>query len=253
MPPVSIDCSIGKYLSIRPAGAGDYDSLAGFHYRGPAPGPSSHWFALFDDHHRRRLLVPVAGIIVYRPPVPNLAIRNRVTGGFFAGLPRAAGLALLNEYARCISRVIIHPCYRGLGLASRLVRQTLPMTGAAMVEASGIMSCFNPFFRRAGMLEFRQPPDIKTERMKAALESVGIDECLWVDPRAVHERIDGLSLPQREFIERQMDDFLQKFARRRTMPPGIDRTEFILGKLAHPGNYYLWLNPDKPVPGMQIT
>lgn len=246
------DFSIKKYLMIRPCGLEAYHHLAGFHYRDSNLGPYTHLFALYDEHCRRKIMAPVVGVIVYRPPVPNLAIRNAATGGFFSGLPRSTGLSLLNTYVRCISRVIIDPRYRGLGLASRLVKETMPLTGAAMVEASSVMGMLHPFFERAGMIRFRQMPDVKTERMTAALETVGITEQLWVDAEQVHERIESLETPAREFIEKQMRDFLQKFAGQRNMPHSLKRTDFVLSKLGHRGHYYLWLNHEKSVPGLQV-
>ena len=246
-------CSIQKHLKIQPARIDTYEGLSSFHYRDKTLGPYTHLFAIYDEHPRRRIMAPVVGVIVYRPPVPNLAIRNAATGGFFSGLSLSAGLSLLNEHVRCISRVIIDPRYRGLGLASWLVKETMPLTGAATVEASSVMGCFHPFFRRAGMLEFRQPPDVKTERMAAALETIGIDEYLWIDTGQVHRRIESLNRQERGFIEKQMRDFLQKFQSQRNIPHRLERTDFVLSKLGPPGNYYLWFNPDKPVPGLEIA
>ncbi len=88
-------CSVQKHLEIRPAGMEAYKHLAGFHYRDTTLGPFTHLFAIVDEHCRRRLMAPAVGVIVYRPPVPNLGIRNTVTGGFFSGLDRSAGLSLL--------------------------------------------------------------------------------------------------------------------------------------------------------------
>lgn len=241
------ECTLRKYLIIRPAGTKAYEVLADFHYRDRRAGPHSHLFAIYDDHPCRQVTTPAAGVIVYRPPVPNLAIRNAVLDGRFSGLNRAAGLTLLNESVRCISRVIIDPRYRGLGLASWLVAETMPLTGAPLVEACSVMGGFHPFFKRAGMLEFIPSPDVKTERMSVALETVGIDQRLWADAEQVHRRIDSLDAPRRQFIEKQMSDFLQKFARQRTLPHGLERTDFILSKLGDPGRYYLWVNPEKTI------
>lgn len=245
-------CSIQKYLKIRPTGMEAYKSLAGFHYRDTTLGPFTHLFAIVDEHCRRHLMAPAIGVIVYRPPVPNLAIRNTVTGSFFSGLDRSTGLSLLNEHVRCISRVIIDPRYRGLGLAARLVKETLPLVDTGLVETISVMGMAHPFFERAGMRAFRQAPSVKTERMRTAMETVGIDEGLWIDPQATHERIDALESAQRTFIEKQIQDFLQKFARQRHLPHSLDRTDFVLGKLGHPGHYYLWQNPDKTVPGLNL-
>lgn len=253
MDAVNLDCSIQKDLKIEPVDMNAYHRLAGFHYRQGSLGPCTHLFGIREGHFRRRLTVPVVGVIVYRPPVPNLAIRNIATGGFFSGLPRSMGLSLLNEHARCISRVIIDPRYRGLGLASRLVSETMPLVAASMVEASSVMGMVHPFFERAGMARFRSAPDVKTERMKAALETIGINEHLWIDTEQVHEQIESLNPPQRQFIEEQMRNFLQKFARQRNLPHSLDRTDFVLSKLGAPGHYYLWLNPEKEIPTLTIA
>jgi GNAT superfamily N-acetyltransferase len=246
------DCSLLQRLRIDPAGREVYDRLAAFHYRDGRLGPYTHLFALLDDDWRRQMMVPAVGVIVYRMPAANLAARNAVTDGWFAGLDRAAGLALLNAHVQCISRVIIDPRYRGLGLAARLVRETMPLTGAAMVEALSVMGMVSPFFERAGMRAFDPAPDVKTERMAAALETIGIGRRLWIDPRAVQNRIDALDRRRRAFIEQQLAGFLQKFARQRHWPGGLARTDFVLSKLGHPGRYYAWLNPDKPIRGLTI-
>ncbi|MCD6537013.1 hypothetical protein J7L18_00140 [Candidatus Bathyarchaeota archaeon] len=50
-----------------------------------------------------------------------------------------------------ISRVIIHPKYRSVGLGSRLVRETLPLVGRKYIETMAVMARYNPFFEKAGM------------------------------------------------------------------------------------------------------
>lgn len=237
-----------KYLTVAAGSRSDYEELAVFHYRDGSPGPIRFVYKLIDQHPQRRLAAPVVGVIVYGPPPANLAVRNQVLGGFFAGLSRADGLALLNACVLCIRRVIIEPRYRGLGLAGRLVRETLPLTQAAMVEAVSAMGCVHPFFVRAGMTEFAPAPDVKTERMTAALETVGIDRSLWLDSAAVLSAIEALPDKQKAFIQNQIDRFIQKFPRQRCLPHSTDRMEFVLSKLTGTSRYYLWLNPEKSLP-----
>ena len=247
------ECRLRNHLTIAAADRTVYEELAAFHYRDSSPGPVTDIFAIIDEHPLRRATAAATGVIVYRPPVPNLAIRNAVTGGYFSGLDRASGLSLLNEHVRCISRVIIDPRYRGLGLSSWLVAETMPQVGAAMIEASSVMGRFHPFFERAGMQAFTPAPDVKTERMASALETVGIDESLWIDPQTVHKRIEELPTSQYEFLEQEIDRFLQKFASQRNMKHSVERTDFLLSKLGDPGRYYAWMNPEKPVPGLSLS
>ncbi|OQY05127.1 MAG: hypothetical protein B6I25_06085 [Planctomycetales bacterium 4572_13] len=233
-------CSLQKQLRIVPGGRRDYEALAQFHYRGAALGPTRGIYKLVDEHLWRHLAAPVVGVIVYGSPPANLAGRNAATGGVFAGLDRAAGLTLLNEQMVCIRRVIIEPRYRGLGLAGRLVAETMPLTGSPMVEAVSVMGRVHPFFERAGMQAFAPAADAKTERMKAALEAVGVDEHHWHDSVAIGAKIEHLSHPLRRFIDDEMGRFCQKFTNRRQMAHSCERTEFVLSKLAGQGGYYLW-------------
>jgi hypothetical protein len=140
----------------------------------------------------------------------------------------------------CIRRVIVKPRYRGFGLATRLVAETMPLTGAAMVEAVSVMGRVHPFLERAGMQAFAPRPNAKTERMSAALEAAGIEEHSRHDSKTVQIKIERLDALRRIFIDREMDHFCQKFTNRRGMPDSLRRTDFVLSKLTACGAYYLW-------------
>jgi GNAT superfamily N-acetyltransferase len=60
-------------------------------------------------------------------------------------------LAFTNAHVRTISRVIVHPQFRALGLASELVRQLIKSCPTRYVEASAVMARVHPFFETAGM------------------------------------------------------------------------------------------------------
>ena len=237
--------SLYKYLAIVPGSRSDYEQLARFHYCGPNPGPIRYVYKFIGSGILSELLPAVVGVIVYGPASANLAARNRATGGMFAGLDRSAALSLLNERLLCIRRVIIQPRYHGLGLATRLVRETLPMTGTPMIEAVSMIGRSHPFLRLAGMKEFPTPPDDKAERMKAALEAAGLIGALQHDSESVHAMIERLRPQQRTFIKNEMDRFCQKFTNRRTGRHSPGRTDFVLSKLSHSPAYYLWKNPEK--------
>lgn len=246
-------CTLHKHLMITPGDRGDYDHLSRFHYCGNSPGPIRRIYKLIDDHLWRGLSAPVVGVIVYGAPSANLAARNRATGGMFAGMDRAAALALLNERLLCIRRVIIEPRYRGLGLATRLVGETLPLTGVAMVEAVSTMGRSHPFFQRAGMTAFETPPDAKTERMQAALKTAGLGGTLGQDSESVHAAIERLQPDLRAFIQEEMGRFCQKFTNRRNDAHTPERTDFVLSKLSHRPAYYLWTRPNEQKHGAGAT
>jgi len=59
---------------------------------------------------------------------------------------------LINDEIARISRVIIHPKFRGIGLGEFLVKETLHKVDAKVVEVLAVMARYNPFFEKAGML-----------------------------------------------------------------------------------------------------
>lgn len=66
----------------------------------------------------------------------------------------------LNEKLSVISRVVVHPKYRKIGLGEKLVRDTLAIAGTEYVEMSAVMAKYNPFAKKAGMKKIveQQPP-----------------------------------------------------------------------------------------------
>lgn len=119
-------CSLGNKLEIVPGDLDDYKRLACYHYRGGLPISVKAVFTMrpatpISSFERR----PV-GVIVYTTPVPRVELRNVATGNIFKDLDRQTQLALINRNIRCIARVIVEPRFRGIGLATRLVRETMP-------------------------------------------------------------------------------------------------------------------------------
>ncbi len=100
----------------------------------------------------------LAGVVVVSCPAINAAARNKVTASRYCtpGHPRD-GIARLNREVLTLSRVIVHPLYRGLGLAPRLVAAVLDRLDVPLVEAFARMGRYVPFFRQAGMSELKLP------------------------------------------------------------------------------------------------
>ncbi len=242
-------CTVTEYLEIVPAGRAEYDQLARFHYRSRLDSPYAAVYALKETHPVRRRFMDVVGVIVYTMPAPSLELRNFATGGFFTGLgDRRMHLQLVNANIRCISRVIIAPRYRSLGLAQLLVRRTMPRLNVAVIEAMAVMGERNPFFKKAGMTAYRAKPADRNIRIIEALGIVGIDENLFIDPQALQRKLNKLSKAECAFIEREMMSFLQAYGKRKHMAGGIERTRFVLSKITARPVYYIWFNPKKKIP-----
>jgi hypothetical protein len=189
-------------------------------------------------------------------PAAGAQMRNVATGGVFAGLDKCTRLKLIGKNIRTISRVIIEPRFRSLGLAARLVKETMPIMGVPFIEALAVMGRVNPFFEKAGMTKYEPPVSASNVRLIEAFSSVGIEEKDLIDPQLVQQKLNSMldtrSSPAPasrrqgmfDFIEREVSLFLHGFGQRRLMPPGIERTRFVLSKLTDRPVYYLWRNPN---------
>ena len=64
-----------------------------------------------------------------------------------------------NENLRTISRVIVHPQFRAIGLAREIVRRLIEACPTPYVEASAVMGRFAKFFTSAGMVQIDSDPE----------------------------------------------------------------------------------------------
>jgi hypothetical protein len=239
-------CTITQNLRIVPGTKADYESLTQYHYRECSVGPYAGIFA-FKGKFRTAEKLETVGVIVYAMPVAGCQLRSTATGGLFAGLDKSSRLKLIGKNIRTISRVIIEPRFRSLGLAVRLVKETMPLMNVPFIEALAVMGRVNPFFEKAGMTRFDAPPSAGCVRLIEAFGAMGIDERDLIDPRLVQEKLDAMldaRFSMLDFIEHEMTRFLQSYCRRRLMQPGIERTRFITGKLTDRPVYYFWKNPN---------
>jgi GNAT superfamily N-acetyltransferase len=113
----------------------DYKRLSAFHYRSTHLPPPRKIFVLKRGEE-------LCGVIVYSYPPPTMFGRSKVWKGVFSQLQKELS---------AITRVVIHPKYRTIGLGAKLVKETLPLVGTPNVETLAVMAKYNPFFEKAGM------------------------------------------------------------------------------------------------------
>lgn len=247
-------CSVHKELEIVPGDMNDYESLAADHYRDNRPAVVKAVYTIRPKRSLGALGHRPAGVIVYAMPSPRIELRTIATAGAFSGLDRQTELEMLNRHVRCLARVIVEPRFRGIGLAVRLVRATMPRLDVPIVEALGVMPRVNPFLERAGMRPFAPRVPVEHVALLEALSVVGIEEGELVDPERVQQKLDRLARPAGDFLEVRMRQFLKSHGSRRTMPGGIERTRYILGKLTHRPAYYIWIDPSRIMDcGLQMS
>jgi len=188
----------------------DYKKLASFHYQGGRPGAITTVFRMV--HHapsvvgryvRRRDETMVVGVLVRSLPHLSCRMRDIATNGRYVGLDRTARARLVNRELRTISRVIVHPQWRGLGLAVRLVRHALGHPETDMTEALAAMGRVHPFFERAGMTRYDAPPRAEHARLLDALAHMNIEPAHLASKRTVLDHLEQSDQTTRHWLKRE--------------------------------------------------
>jgi N-acetylglutamate synthase-like GNAT family acetyltransferase len=155
----------------------DWKKVAGFHYR-------SHWIAFLQKIFVLKRLNRICGAAVYVYPMSTAPCRNRVL--------QVENMKELNEKLARISRVVIHPKYRTIGAAVKLLRESLPKCGKDHVEMIAVMARYNPFAEHAGMIKVcESKPDNSILEAINSLQKIGFTSYLLAVPDYNQFMLDG--------------------------------------------------------------
>jgi len=176
-------CSLVKKMRVVEGTRQDYDKLACFHYRSSQLPPP---YKIFTLKHRNQKV----GVIVYSYPPATCFGRRQALG-------RMASLNELNKDLVWISRVVLHPKYRTIGLGTMLVKKTLPLIDRRYVETIAVMAKYNPFFERAGMTKIAQrEPHESIVKAVEKLQKLGFNPVFLASKHMNLQKLEGMN--QRE-------------------------------------------------------
>lgn len=181
------ECTLIKEMQITEGTTKDWRKLASFHYRNHKIAAPRKILCLKRGEE-------LCGVIVYSYPPPTCFGRKLV-------LPKMS-MKELNEKLSTISRVVVHPKYRTIGLGAQLVKETLPLAGTLYVEMPAVMAKYNPFAEKAGMqkIEEQLPP---REALKIAeiLQKHGFNIQLLASEKYVLNKLQSLSETETQTIK----------------------------------------------------
>jgi hypothetical protein len=180
--------------------AADYAVLARFHYRPTRPATVVHTLSAIDATSGELI-----GVLTISMPTLNGPWRTRVWPHLFAGRDKRQSAAIVNANLRTISRVIVDPRYRALGVARRLVEAYLSAPLTRCTEAIAAMGRYCPFFAHAGMQELTPLPSRRNSRLRRVLEAHAIRPWELVDLRRAASEVRR-SRPLRQALRAWAND-----------------------------------------------
>jgi ABC-type lipoprotein export system ATPase subunit/GNAT superfamily N-acetyltransferase len=186
------ECSLVREMRITEGTTEDWRQLAGFHYRSHKIAGPRKIFSLKRGEE-------LCGVIVYCYPPPTSFGRRLV-------LPKMS-MKELNEKLSIISRVVVHPKYRTIGLGVKLVRETLANAGTPYVEMPAVMAKYNPFGEKAGMRKIaEQPPPKEALAIAEILQQLGFNIQLLGSEKYV---LNKLQILNDEDLEKVREAFIK--------------------------------------------
>jgi GNAT superfamily N-acetyltransferase len=161
-------------MTIQQGTLADYKALSQFHYRQAQCPPPRKIFTLKRKNE-------TCGTIVYSYPPPVCFGRSKAWKG---------NLQQLQREISAISRVVIHPKYRSIGLGAKLVSETLAQAGTPCVETVAVMARYNPFFEKAGMQRIAESkPNPHVTSTLEHLGELGFDCTLLADAQYCEQKV----------------------------------------------------------------
>jgi len=242
------ECSLVKEMRVVKGSYQNWKTLAGFHYRSHRIAAPRKIFCLKRGEE-------LCGVIVYcYPPIACFG-RRQV-------LPKMS-IKELNQKLSIISRVVVHPKYRTIGLGSKLVRETLSLAGTPYVEMVAVMAKYNPFGEKAGMRKIaEQPPSKKALAIAQVLSELGFNIQLLGSEKYVLNKLrtlkaEDITRVREAFVKNKAPRFMkyffphqpygrQKQYVKKVMKASLKRLAHLIkvcGLLLQTKVYLFWRNP----------
>jgi len=209
-------CTVARDVTVQESTKEDYMRLAYLHYR-------THRVVAPHKFFSMKLRDELIGVIAYTYPTPTASGRVKAVG-------YRPYLRELNEEWTLISRVIVHPKYRTIGLGVKLVKDTLRLTGRRHVELMAVMAQYNPFAERAGMKKIlvKEPTEKIVEAVNR-LKALGFNPPLLAS-RSYNERtLTSLSSEGLAGVHEALLGVDRHYYRRlaRVQTPYLKKTDFV--------------------------
>ena len=201
---VNRECTLVKDMHVEDGTKGDYGKLAGFHYRDSRLFAYQKIFVLKRGEE-------TAGVIVYSSPPIAVSGRRKAFG-------RNLSIQEINRDLTRISRVVVHPKYRTIGLGVKVVAETLPLAGKPYVETIAVMAKYNPFFEKAGMTKIAESkPNPEILKAVEKLRAFNFNPVFLTSERTNLEKLRRMSAEEVNWVKTVFKEIRGGIYRKRIM------------------------------------
>jgi len=239
---------IYKQIKITKGTIEDYEKLERFHYRNAKVGAVRNVIKMTFNEE-------IIGVIVITYPHLCLKGRNIFNNGKYAKMTKENCKKINEEYS-CISRIILHPKYRGIGLSYYMLKEYFKkFADTKYIETVAVMSRFNPFFEKAGMKRIETDSDKKRRERIEQLEQYGFNPALLSSARYNEQVFNKLNETQKtevivivkEILNRYKGQIVKLFSKNKSIDDIIKTDLFkVMKELPRPETlYWIWERKEK--------
>lgn len=188
----STECTLLSHVDVYRGSRAHWERVKHLHYAAGNPATFRDVFVA-----RFKPTGEVIGVVVFSYPDLHSAARNIATGKDYQ-LNRSSGVAskINSDFAR-LSRLVIHPEWRCIGVARTLLNASIPTLDVKFVECTTALGRYNSFLSGVGFIGIAQShAQVEDELIDASdrdrvpaealLSSVKLSE--WVDALSVRNK-----------------------------------------------------------------
>jgi len=194
---------IYKHLNVELGTKEDYEKLKRFHYRQAGLGAVKNVYKMTFNND-------LIGVIVITYPHLALKGRNIFNNKKYSKMTKE-NCKKINKEFECIARVILHPKYRGLGLAYYMLKEYFKLSQCKYIETVAVMAGYNPFFERAGMQRIETKTEASRTKQIKELEQYGFNTALLSSATYNQSIFDKLNIEQQDEVKRIVKKILNRY------------------------------------------
>jgi len=239
---------ITNHLEIVKGDFSDYKKLKEYHYIKDDPVCTRGIFkARCADLFAKAIPDPL-GVIVYAVPIGEWKARNLAVDNYFSRYKsKSDRQSAINRNISYVARIIVDPRFHKLGIASRLLKETMPLFNCHWLETMTPVDKYMSLFTRNGFKLFFQPTPPIYQEMQQALLRAKVTKQYWTEPEVTDTVTRALNKYESNLFDSACKKFLRNFHHHEGEKKGIERIRYILSKIRYPNAYYLYANEKVPL------